>query len=328
MSNNDKICLPVSSKICDDLNRSGENKLGSNTFIKQYCPINPPMKNQLKTTAYTLLLFIITGLLVTTHSGCDTNTPPVIATTAVAFTKSEPAIPAVADAATILNRTQVPVLCYHQIRDWLPSDSKTARDYIVPIAAFREQMKLLADSGYHTILPEQLYEYLVKGIALPSKPVMISYDDTRIDQYTVALPEMNKYDFKGVYFIMTVSLGRPGYMTTAQVKRLSDEGHTIGSHTWDHKNVKIYSPDDWVTQIQKPSQQLQKITGRPVNYFAYPFGLWNKEAIAKLKDHEFKGVFQLSAKQDQDDPLFSIRRIIVPGAWSAANLQKRIKSSF
>jgi peptidoglycan/xylan/chitin deacetylase (PgdA/CDA1 family) len=157
---------------------------------------------------------------------------------------------------------------------------------------------------------------------------MISFDDTRIDQYSVALPEMNKYDFKGVFFIMTVSLGRPGYMTTEQVKQLSDEGHTIGSHTWDHKNVKTYSPDDWVTQIQKPSQQLQKITGRPVNYFAYPFGLWNKEAIAKLKDHEFKVVFQLSAKPDQDDPLFSVRRIIVPGGWSAANFHKRIKSSF
>jgi peptidoglycan/xylan/chitin deacetylase (PgdA/CDA1 family) len=286
------------------------------------------MKNQLQTTAYTIILFIITGLLVITHSGCDTNTPPLTATTAVALTKSEPAIPAVADAATILNRTQVPVLCYHQIRDWLSSDSKTARDYIVPVAAFREQMKLLADSGYHTILPEQLYDYLVKGIALPPKPVMISFDDTRVDQYSVALPEMNKYSFKGVYFIMTVSLGRPGYMTTAQVKQLSDEGHAIGSHTWDHKNVKTYSPDDWVTQIQKPSQQIQKITGKPVHYFAYPFGLWNKEAIAKLKDHDFKAVFQLSAKQDQNDPLFSIRRIIVPGVWSAANLQKRIKSSF
>lgn len=287
------------------------------------------MKNPLKTTAHPIILFIIAGLLITIHSGCDTNAPSLTATTSVALTtQPEPATPVIADAATILNRTQVPVLCYHQIRDWLPSDSKTARDYIVPIAAFREQMKLLADSGYHTILPDQLYDYLVKGTALPPKPVMISFDDTRIDQYSVALPEMNKYDFKGVFFIMTVSLGRPGYMTTEQVKQLSDEGHTIGSHTWDHKNVKTYSPDDWVTQIQKPSQQLQKITGRPVNYFAYPFGLWNKEAIAKLKDHEFKVVFQLSAKPDQDDPLFSVRRIIVPGGWSAANFHKRIKSSF
>jgi peptidoglycan/xylan/chitin deacetylase (PgdA/CDA1 family) len=287
------------------------------------------MKNKLQTTAYTITLFIITGLLLTIHSGCDTNIPTIVAPATIALAKDpELSVPAIAGAATILNRTQVPILCYHQIRDWVPSNSKTARDYIVPVTTFREQMKFLADSGYHTILPDQLYDYLTKGITLPPKPVIISFDDTRVDQYTIALQEMNKYSFKGVYFIMTVSLGRPGYMTTAQVKQLSDEGHTIGSHTWDHKNVKTYSPDDWVTQIEKPSRQLQKITGKRVDYFAYPFGLWNKEAIAKLKDHHFKAVFQLSAKQDQDDPLFSIRRIIVPGGWGAVTLQKRMKSGF
>src|SRR5882724_7194304 len=58
-----------------------------------------------------------------------------------------------ADAATIMKRKQVPILCYHQIRDWRPTDSKTSRDYIVPEAAFRAQIKMLADSGYHTISP-------------------------------------------------------------------------------------------------------------------------------------------------------------------------------
>src|SRR5215213_6607936 len=57
----------------------------------------------------------------------------------------------VADAATILARKEVPVLCYHQIRDWTASDSKNARDYIRPVEAFKADMKLLADSGYHSI---------------------------------------------------------------------------------------------------------------------------------------------------------------------------------
>ncbi|HEX4851976.1 MAG TPA: hypothetical protein VFV08_14270, partial [Puia sp.] len=40
-----------------------------------------------------------------------------------------------AKASVILNRKEVPILCYHQIRDWRPTDSKTSRSYIVPIAA-------------------------------------------------------------------------------------------------------------------------------------------------------------------------------------------------
>ncbi len=234
----------------------------------------------------------------------------------------------IADAATILSRQQVPILCYHQIRDYRPSDSKTARDYIVPAGSFEEQMQSLADSSYHTISPDQLYDYLTLGTPLPSKPVMITFDDSREDQFTAALPELKKHNFKGVFFIMTVALNKPGYMSREQVKQLADEGHTVGSHTYDHKNVKTYGSDDWVDQIQKPSQQLQTITGKPVEYFAYPFGLWNKDAIAKLKDHDFKAVFQLAAARDENDPLYSIRRIIVPGGWSGSCLQKIMTKSF
>jgi peptidoglycan/xylan/chitin deacetylase (PgdA/CDA1 family) len=289
------------------------------------------MKSCLKLTVQKISVFILFILALTLASGCgEAVTQPAIIETAVAAIAktSEPVLPVIADAATILSRPEVPILCYHQVRDYKPSDSKTAKDYIVPVAAFRDQMKLLADSGYHAILPGQLHEYLITGKALPNKPMLITFDDTRLDQFTAALPELNKYGFKAAFFIMTVALGKPGYMSKEQVKQLADEGHTIGSHTYDHKNVKTYTVDDWVEQVQKPSKQLQTITGKPVEYFAYPFGLWNKEAIAKLKDHDFKAVFQLSANRDENDPLFSVRRIIVPGSWSGNTMIKVMKKSF
>lgn len=232
------------------------------------------------------------------------------------------------DAATVLSRKEVPILCYHQIRDWRPTDSKTAQNYIVPVDNFRAQIKALADSGYHTILPDQLYAYLTTGAALPSKPIMLTFDDTDLDQYTVALPEMNKYGFKGVFFVMTVSIGRPNYMTKAQIKDLADQGHAIGSHTWDHHNVKQYQGQDWVTQIEKPSKTLETITGKPIAYFAYPFGLWNPQAIPPLKERGIIAAFQLADKRDPRDPLHTIRRIIVPGAWKPATLHKWVRESF
>jgi peptidoglycan/xylan/chitin deacetylase (PgdA/CDA1 family) len=232
-----------------------------------------------------------------------------------------------ADAAAVLAKPEVPILCYHQVREWKPTDSKTARDYIVPPANFREQMKALADSGYHTILPDQLYNYLTAGAALPSKPILLTFDDTDLEQFTVAAPEMKKYGFKGVFFIMTVSLGRPRYMTTQQVKQLSDEGHVIGSHTWDHHNVKQYQPKDWTLQLEKPVKQLEAITGKPVKYFAYPFGLWNEQAIPYLKQNGMLAAFQLASKRDQRDPLYTIRRIIIPSC-TPASFRSRIKNSF
>lgn len=236
--------------------------------------------------------------------------------------------PVLADAATILSRPEVPIFCYHQLRDFRPSDSRTARDYIVPGANFREQIKFLADSGYHSILPDQLNDYLLYAKPLPAKPVMISFDDTRLDHYTVALAELNKYGFKGVFFIMTVSLNRPGYMSKEQVKQLADEGHAIGLHTWNHKNVKTFTEEDWSIQVTKPRDQLNAITGKPIDYFAYPFGLWDKRGLEKIKGYGFKAAFQLSARRDESLPLFSIRRMIIPGEWNVQTMQQRLNNTF
>lgn len=234
----------------------------------------------------------------------------------------------IADAQTILARKQIPILCYHQIRDWKETDSKTARPYIVPVDQFKAQMKALSDSGYTTILPDQLYAYLAAGIPVPDKAVMLTFDDGDKDQYTTGLPELDKYGFKGVFFIMTVSIGRSIYMTKDQIRSLSDKGHVIGSHTWDHKNVKKFEAGDWVTQIEKPSRQLEEITGKPVRYFAYPFGLWKPEVIPSLKERGMVAAFQLAVKRDEKDPLHTIRRIIVPGTWDGQGLIKAMKSSF
>ncbi|MCC9166944.1 polysaccharide deacetylase family protein [Pontibacter harenae] len=265
---------------------------------------------------------VLTPNVLAPESAANTPVAEDTATTKVAT----PVVPA--DAATILTRKQVPILCYHQIRDWRANDSKSAKAYIVPEDRFKEQIKMLADSGYQTILPDQLLAYLNYGTPLPSKPIMLTFDDTNLDQFTVAAPELEKYGFKGVFFVMTVSLGRPRYMSKAQVKELADAGHEIGSHTWDHHNVKKYKGNDWVTQVEKPSRQLAEITGKEIKYFAYPFGLWNAEAIPELKSRGMVAAFQLAGKYDEQDPLYSIRRIIASGYWSAKSLHSNMVNSF
>jgi peptidoglycan/xylan/chitin deacetylase (PgdA/CDA1 family) len=238
----------------------------------------------------------------------------------------------VAQAKAILERKQVPILCYHQVRNWKATDGKVGKDYIVEIQNFKDQMKMLADSGYHTILPDQLYAYLNNGAKLPSKPIMLTFDDTDLDQFTIVNPTLKKHGYKAVYFIMTVSIGKKGkfvdYMSSAQIKQLSDEGNIIGSHTYDHKNFKKYAGKDWEEQLDKPTKKLEEITGKKITDFAYPFGLWNAEGIPELKKRGFKMAFQLSTKRDEKDPLFTVRRIIASGYWSPKTLSNSIRNSF
>ena len=248
----------------------------------------------------------------------------------VAPQKTERSIPApvAATPAGVLSRKEVPILCYHNIKNIAASAGPNTKVYTVSPIAFEEQMKALSDHGFHSVLPGQLREYLLYGRPLPANPVLITFDDTHEEQYRIGAAEMEKYGFKGVFFVMTVSINRPHYMSKAQIKSLSDTGHVIGAHTWDHHRVTQYSGTDWELQLEKPKKKLEAITGKSVDYFAYPFGLWNPQAIGEIKKRDYQLAFSLATKRDSLSPLYTIRRIIVSGGWSSDRLLKEMHSSF
>jgi len=243
-------------------------------------------------------------------------------------TVSKPVTRQANDLAAILAKKEVPVLCYHHIRNTRANESASMKTYSVSPDAFAAQMKALYDSGYQTVLPDQLKEHLLYNGPMPEKPVMITFDDTDGEQYTIGAPEMNKYSFKGVFFIMTISINRPRYMSKQEIKDLSDSGHVIAAHTWDHHMVTKYQGADWDTQLVKPQRQLEEITGKKVTYFAYPFGLWNQAAITEIEKRGYELAFILSTKRDSLQPLYTVRRMIVPSTWSSNGMLKAMRTTF
>lgn len=221
----------------------------------------------------------------------------------------------------ILAKKQIPVLCYHRITD------ASKGDYTVSIETFNEHVKTLADSGYHSISPDQLYDYLVFNKSLPDKPFMITFDDSRIEHHDIAAPVLEKAGFRGVFFIMTITYNKKNYMTTDQIAGLSKAGHTIGLHSWDHTMATKYLTDeDWQKEVAEPKKKLEGIIGKPVDYWAYPNGVSNAKAAAGLKDY-FKISFILSTKRDSINPLQTVRRIIVPDISGNA-LLKSMRRTF
>ena len=171
---------------------------------------------------------------------------------------------------------------------------------------------MLADSGYHSILPAQLYDYLVYNKALPEKPFMISFDDSRVEHSAIAAPLLEKHGFRGVFFIMTITYNKKNYMTKEEIAQLSKAGHTIGMHSWDHTMVTKYKEAaDWQKQVVEPKEKLEKIVSKKVEYWAYPNGVYDHKGAKELSKH-FKLSFTLFSKRDSIVPLQTVRRIIVP----------------
>lgn len=218
-------------------------------------------------------------------------------------------------SAMVFAKPEVPVLCYHRISDGPKSE------YRVSSATFTSHMKLLADSGYHAILPDQLYDYLVYNKSLPEKPVIITFDDSRAEHFEIAAPVMEKYGFRGVFFIMTITCNKKNYMTTDQIAQLAKAGHTVGLHSWDHTMVIKYKEvADWQKQVVTPKKKLEGIVGKPVEYWAYPNGVYDHKGAEELNKY-FKLSFTLYSKRDSALPLQTVRRMIVPEFTSQALLK-------
>ncbi len=224
-------------------------------------------------------------------------------------------------AAQILAKKQVPIICYHRI------ENGRNDEYTVSPASFTNQIKTLSDSGYHSISPDELYDYLVYNKTLPEKPFMITFDDSRVEHSHVAAPILEKYNFRGVFFIMTITYNKKNYMTTDQIAALAKSGHTVGLHSWDHTMVTKYdSIAVWQKQVIEPKKKLESITGKPVEYFAYPYGLCNRKSATEMSKY-MKLAFILSTKRDSIQPLHTVRRMIVP-EWTAQGMIRAMKKSF
>jgi peptidoglycan/xylan/chitin deacetylase (PgdA/CDA1 family) len=223
----------------------------------------------------------------------------------------------------VSDRGFVPVLCYHHVREWVKSDTEEDRAYIVPPAKLEAELKFLQENGYHSVVSGQVYEYYANGKPLPDKPVMLSFDDNDDNQYTAALPLLKKYGFTATFFIMTVSIDRPNYMTGDQIKDLDKQGFDVQPHTWDHHMVTEYKTDaDWQKQIVGPKQTLEEMLGHPTPFFAYPFGVYDAASAEKLKQYGYKAAFRLRDVQDKAaDPLFAIKRYIANSYWTMDQFQ-------
>lgn len=234
-----------------------------------------------------------------------------------------------ADPAAEASRATVPVLCYHQIRAWAGGDSSYNKNSLIcPPDNFRRQLDGIKDAGFTTITPDAYLAHLRTNAPLPDKPVMLSFDDGKDSQPNVAAPELTKRGMTGTFFIMSVVIDKPGWITSKQVADLAAAGHTVGSHTYDHHDVRKYAGKDWEEQFVKPRDVLRKLSGQPVETFAYPYGAWNAAAFPHLAQAGYTTAYQLGDKPvDAANPLFTLRRILVnsrlDGAGIVAELTKK-----
>jgi peptidoglycan/xylan/chitin deacetylase (PgdA/CDA1 family) len=164
----------------------------------------------------------------------------------------------------------VPILLYHHI-DTSPINSQ----YYVSPDAFEEQLSLLSEWGCTTITTDMLVSAIESGKELPPCPVIITFDDGNLDNYTNAFPIMKKYGFVGVIYVVGNYINADRYMTSGQIRELLATGWELGSHTMNHIDLTTSPPEQRLYEISVSKQHLEREFSVTISTLAYPFGAYD-----------------------------------------------------
>lgn len=238
---------------------------------------------------YIIVAAIMLGLALFFYGGNDDNA------------KNQPSLD---KNATVSDMPRVMVLNYHQISDRFHSLAVSPTD-------FATQLEFLKNNNYHAITPDDLYNAMESGTALPENPVLITFDDGYEDNFINAYPLLEKYNFKATIFVVTSFIGKKkNYLTWEQVKKLDAEGYSIESHTVTHRSMTDLSDDDLRYELTESKAKLEEELGHAIDYIAYPTGTYNLHIAQLVKEAGYKAAFTIKyGNADGMSNVYAIERV-------------------
>jgi peptidoglycan/xylan/chitin deacetylase (PgdA/CDA1 family) len=178
-------------------------------------------------------------------------------------------------------QVSVPSLMYHDINA-PPPRALFATQYAyqlqynltVSVTDFAGQIDWLANHGYHAISLARLSDALYYQLSLPSRPVVITFDDGFLGQFTQAAPILRRHGFTATFFICTGLMGwlarTQQYLSWDQAQTLSQQGFWIEDHTVnDDTSLYGLNQAGLESLIVSTQSVIASHLHQPVQFFAY-----------------------------------------------------------
>jgi len=228
---------------------------------------------------------------------------------------------------------RVPVLLYHRI---VQGEARAPLE--VSAGAFASQMDWLKRLGFHFATTDEVEGFAAGRIRLPRRSVLVTFDDGYEDNYTMAFPILKEYGARATIFIITSLVGKPGYLTPAQITEMTASGlvdfqlHTDALHyqTPDGQSaVLAVPPAKLVADLSTARVKLTTWTGKRPHVFAYPFGFYNDRVAEPLKTVGVTSAYTVEPGYVRPgDPMFKLHRIPIFGTTRHRYLQRLIGLRF
>ena len=134
------------------------------------------------------------------------------------------------------------------------------------------------------------------------KALTFSYDDGNIaDRRLVSI--FNKYGLKATFHIPSA------WLKTKPAKRIQEKeittlyaGHEISGHGANHLNMAVLKPAKMAQELDSDIAEWQRITGKKIRGYAFPYGRYNAELLKQLKERGIIYARPTSRRKDFDLP--------------------------
>jgi len=104
--------------------------------------------------------------------------------------------------------------------------------------------------------------------------IALTFDDGPHPVYTPALLDgLKERGVTATFFVV----GKNIEGNEEIIRRMDEEGHLIGNHTWDHVKITGLPAAEACDQLGRTSEKVREITGKNTEYVRPPFGAWDKK---------------------------------------------------
>ncbi|MDB9825691.1 polysaccharide deacetylase family protein [Candidatus Pelagibacter sp.] len=153
----------------------------------------------------------------------------------------------------------------------------------IEMSVFKDQIKIIRDLKYDFYDPGKLEKNF--NLKKDKKKILITIDDGFSSFYENAWPYLKQENIPFILFISTEAIGKNGYMTWDQIKKVEKEPTAyIGNHSHSHDYLVNFKSNDFINDIKTANKAFIENLGYNPIFFSYPFGeysLFIKNFISK-----------------------------------------------
>ena len=151
-----------------------------------------------------------------------------------------------------------------------------------------------------------------------------TFDDGLEEHLSIVAPELEKRGWRGTFWVCGAKVSGEkktddAYLSWDEIRQLSESGHEVSNHGWNHKKLSKLSRERIIEEVQMNDSAIFVHTGRRPDTFCYPYNSKN-ETVLEITEKGRVGTrtkqFALGQAVDHEKTVRRIDDAVRKGDWA------------